>query len=303
MRVAAIDIGTNSILLLVVERRPDGRLSVVEDRCRVEGLGRFVDRTGVLDEAAIARGLEAIAEYSAVIARVRPDRVAAVGTQAFREAKNGECFLAPATKALGAHIEVVAGLREAKLAFAAVMRSFPDLHQRGLVVCDLGGGSTELIVSGPSQIESIVSLPIGAVRMTERHLGSDPPAPSEISALVVAIDAALAAQALPTDRPLVGVAGTVTTLAAVAQRLDPYDAARVHGFRLLRAEVERQLVRYLELPLAKRRKIRGLDPRRATTIIAGAAILDRVMAKMSASEVIVSDRGIRWGLAYELLES
>ena len=197
----------------------------------------------------------------------------------------------------------MAGLREAKLAFAAVMRSFPDLHQRGLVVCDLGGGSTELIVSGPSQIESIVSLPIGAVRMTERHLGSDPPAPSEISALVVAIDAALAAQALPTDRPLVGVAGTVTTLAAVAQRRDPYDAARVHGFRLLRAEVERQLVRYLELPLAKRRKIRGLDPRRATTIIAGAAILDRVMAKMSASEVIVCDRGIRWGLAYELLES
>jgi exopolyphosphatase/guanosine-5'-triphosphate,3'-diphosphate pyrophosphatase len=165
-------------------------------------------------------------------------------------------------------------------------------------VVDIGGGSTELIVGG-AQVERAVSVPIGSVRLTERLLLHDPPAAEERRALDAAIDRALEAAPQP-EGELWGVAGTVTTLCALALGLTDYDGARVHGQKLARDEVERQLERLGALPLAERRRLRGLDPRRADVIVAGAAILARVMARAGAAEVGVSDRGIRWGLAYEL---
>jgi exopolyphosphatase/guanosine-5'-triphosphate,3'-diphosphate pyrophosphatase len=297
VRVATIDVGTNTILLLIAD--VDGeRISVVDDRARVERLGRGVDKTGALDPDAIARGLDAIREYAEAIRAAGVARVVAVGTQALREAKNGADFLEPARALLGGvPVEVIGGGREAELAFAAVMMSFPELRRGEVVVVDVGGGSTEYIAGRDGAIVSATSVPIGSVRLAERHLASDPPAAAEARALVAAIDEELAALALPARVPVVGTAGTATTLAAVALGLERYDAARVQGLRLSRGEIDRQLARYLELPADERAaRMRGLDPKRADVIPAGAAILARTLVKLDAAELIVSDRGIRWGL-------
>jgi len=298
MRVATVDVGTNSILLLIVDLANGAR--VVCDRARIERLGKGVDRTGALDDAAIARALDAMREYGALIREHGADKVAAVGTQALREARNGAAFLEPAAKLLGAPIEVIGGRREAELAHLAVLRSFPALAERELVVCDVGGGSTELIVGEAGRIDAQTSVPIGSVRMAERHLLADPPKAAEAAAMIADIDRSLAAVDLPHGATLVGIAGTVTTLAAVTLGLEAYDPERVQGMRLPRHEVERQLARYLEMSLAERRNVRGLDPKRADVIPAGAAVVARIMARLSADEIVVSDRGIRWGLAYEL---
>jgi exopolyphosphatase / guanosine-5'-triphosphate,3'-diphosphate pyrophosphatase len=299
VRLATIDIGTNTLLLLVAESAPGGELRIIADRMRIERLGKGVDRTGVLDEERLQASLEALREFAGVIGESGVDRVAAVGTQALREAKNGADFLGPAAEILGVPVEVIAGEREAQLAFTAVARSFPALSGT-FVVCDVGGGSTELVVARAGVVESMVSIPIGSVRLAERHLTGDPPEQRAGQALHAAIDAALAAVTLPHGLPLVGTAGTVTTLASVALGLERYDPDRIQGMRLPRAVVERQLARYLELRLDERRRLPGLDPKRADVIPAGAAIVARVMAAMGAEEMIVSDRGIRWGLAYEL---
>jgi len=299
-RVATIDIGTNSILLMIADVAADGSVQVIDDRCRIERLGRGVDKSGALDPAAIARALDALHEYAGAIRAAGATRVAAVGTQALREAANGAEFLEPAGALLGVPIEVIGGRREAELAFAAVMKSFPELRRGPLVVMDVGGGSTELIVGKDGAIESLVSVPIGSVRMAERHVQNDPPSPEDGVALVAGIDAALAPHPLPHGVPLVGIAGTATTLAAVAIGLEPYDPDRVQGMRVPRVEVDAQLRRYLSASTAERSTIRGLDPKRADVIHAGCAIIARVMARMEADALVVSDRGIRFGLLAEL---
>ncbi len=298
-RLAAIDIGTNSILLLVLESR-DGHLHVLEDRCRIEGLGRGLDRTGRLDEAAIGRGLSALEEFAAAISAAGVTRTAIVGTQALREATNGTDFLSPATKILGTPVEVIGGRREAELAFRAVSGSFPSLAHDRIVVCDVGGGSTELTGASRGQIESLVSVPIGAVRMTERCLGADPPTNDQVAAMRAAIAKAFAAVTIP-GGILVAVSGTATTLAAVELGIDPYDGGRVHGARLSIPAMRQQIAHYGSLPNEARKRIPGLHPKRADTIFAGATILEHVATAMGAPDLIVSDHGIRWGLAYEIL--
>lgn len=293
MRLAAVDVGTNSILLTIAE--PDGRggWKVLDDRCRVERLGQGVGRTGVLADAAMARALDALGEYAGVIHAAHVDRVGVVGTQALREAQNGAAFVARAQAVLGVPLEIIAGRREAELSFAAVVDAFPELATGPLAVIDVGGGSTELIVGDGGTITSLTSLPIGAVRLAERH-GAD------AAALLADIRATLAAFRLPAGAPLVAVAGTATTLAAVAEGLVTYDAARVQGLRLPRATVDAITERFLATPIAERMAIVGLDPRRADVIHAGAAILSCAMAQAQASELVISDRGLRFGLLAEL---
>jgi exopolyphosphatase/guanosine-5'-triphosphate,3'-diphosphate pyrophosphatase len=198
-------------------------------------------------------------------------------------------------------VEVIDGRREAELAFRAVVCSMPDLGRGELLVFDVGGGSTELVSGAGGAVRELASVPIGAVRLSERFLAGDPPRPDEVRAMIAAIDAALAGAPVPAGVPLVGTAGTATTLAAVALGLARYDPDRVQGMRVARAEVERQLARYLELTVAERRRIPGLEPKRADTIPAGAAIVARVLDRAGADGFVVSDRGVRWGLAYELL--
>jgi exopolyphosphatase/guanosine-5'-triphosphate,3'-diphosphate pyrophosphatase len=303
--VAVIDIGTNTLLLLVAEvEQRDNRLvlTAVRDTCEFGRLGQGLDKTGALAADAIERSLAIARRYRAVIDELKVDTVCAVGTQALREAGNASEFVAPAEKILGVPIEVIAGEREAELVFRAVSESFPELAR--FVIADVGGGSTEIIAAAGAltQVESFTSLPIGSVRLHERHLHADPPTPAQVQALVAGVDDALASvvATLPKGVCLVGTAGTATTIGSVELKLRSYDPDKIQGLRLPVEVVERQLARYLELTLGERRHMPGLPPERADVIAAGTAIYARLLHHLEASAFVISDRGVRWGLAYEL---
>jgi len=301
MSLASIDIGTNTTLLLVAGTDPS--VAVLEERAEITRLGRGIGREGALDPEAIARTLAVLREYAAT-ARRHGARIAAVGTEALRRAPNATAFLGPAAEILGTEVEVIDGEREAALTFRAVVESFPDAHRGQLVVVDIGGGSTEIVLATDGRVEFRTSVPLGSVRLTEAFVRHDPPARADQDAIAAAVDDAV--RAVPfSSRPatLVGVAGTVTSLAAMALELATYDPARVHGHRLSRGDLGRQLARLAAATQAERERIVGLDPRRADVIFAGAVILERIAAAAGAAEVLVSDRGIRWGLLYELIRT
>lgn len=305
-RLAAVDIGTNTLLLLVAEAAAgtdDGGVRALRDECRFGRLGQGLDRSGRLAGDAIERSLDILREYRQIMDAAKVDLVVAVGTQALREAENARDFLAPAEAILRAPIEVVNGEREADLVYRSVVAAFPELAAGDLVVADVGGGSTEIIAGRGGAVRSLISLPIGSVRLGERHLHGDPASPDETRALLADIDRHLG-QLDPELRrggaALVGTAGTATTLAAVEQKLRSYDADRVQGFRLSRAVIERQLARYLELTVAEKRHLAGLEPERADVIAAGAAIYARLVVHLGADEMVTSDRGVRWGALLEL---
>lgn len=300
MRVAAFDIGSNTLLLLVAETGAGGALVPLIDLCRFGRLSQGLDASGRLEPAAIERSLAVLREYREHLDELAPDRIGAVGTQALREAENAAEFLEPAAELIGAPVEVIAGEREAELVYRASAESFPELAAEALVIADVGGGSTEIIVGRGGELERATSVPIGAVRLTERHLASDPPSPEETKALIADIDGAIAELDLPAGAPLVGTAGTATSFASVELRLTDYDGARVQGVRLSPAQVDRHLARFLELTVAEKRQLAGLEPERADVIAAGAAIYARLLARIGAPEFVISDRGVRWGLASEL---
>jgi exopolyphosphatase/guanosine-5'-triphosphate,3'-diphosphate pyrophosphatase len=293
VRIAVIDIGTNTLLLLVVEKR-DGKLEPVVDLCRFGRLGKGLDATGSLAPDAIAKSLEICREYRKVMDELGVDAPRVIATQAMREANNAVDFVPKAEAILRAKIEVIAGSREAELAKTAVARTFPDLAETPYVVVDVGGGSTEFIT--PS---SAVSIPIGAVRLTERHLKTDPPTAAEIAALDADIANHLATLELPAGVPLVATAGTATTIAAIKLGLIHYDAEAVTGLRIAPDALDALLARLYAATVAERRAIPGMESERADVIAAGVAIYARVVARMHAPVMITCDRGIRWGVAYE----
>ena len=304
MKVATIDIGTNSVLLLIAETSAAGLTPLLE-RATITRLGEGVDRTRELADGAKRRTLECLSDYAKDIARHAPDRVGAVGTSAMRDARGGPEFAREAEDVLGLRPVVIEGRREAELTFHGALSGL-SVDGRAAVF-DVGGGSTEIVVGNvpnpPSlpRIESATSLDIGSVRLFERHVRSDPPAPSEIDAVSAAVELALAAEPrMPEEATLVGVAGTVTTLAAIAGEIEPYDARRVHGARL-DLEAIRELVRRLtRATLDERKRLPGLPPRRADVIVAGAVLVERFVTWSRKSSILVSDRGVRWGLAEEI---
>jgi len=302
MRVAAIDIGTNSVLLLLAETDADGRLSPIAERATITRLGEGVDRTRQLSEAARARTLACLGEYARELNALAPSRVAVVGTSAMRDARGGAEFAEDAERLLGVRPVVVSGRREAELTFRGALSGL-DL-EGAVAVFDVGGGSTE-IVSGSvamsrPRIASAKSLDIGSVRLFERHVRSDPPSPAELESLRSSVDSVLADEpAIAKDATLVGVAGTVTTLAAVASSVAPYDASRIHGARLTLETIRSVADRLARSTLAERKRLPGLDPRRADVIVAGAVLVERILTWSGKAELVVSDRGVRWGLAEE----
>jgi exopolyphosphatase/guanosine-5'-triphosphate,3'-diphosphate pyrophosphatase len=295
MGTAVIDIGTNTLLLLIV----DDSMKPVVDLCRFGRLGKGLDASGQIAAESIERSLEICREYRKVIDEHHVGTPIVVGTQALREAKNSADFVRVAQDILGAPIEVIAGEREAQLAFLSVARTFPELGGSPYVVVDVGGGSTEVIVTNGTKAVSAVSLPIGAVRLTERHLQHDPPTPEETRALFADIDGRLAQLELPTGVPVIATAGTATTLGAIALRLETYDSVAVTGLRLESIAIDAQLARLLTANVAARRLIKGMEPQRADVIAGGVAILARIVHRIDATVLITCDRGVRWGLAYE----
>lgn len=290
-RVAAIDLGSNSTRLLVADA--DGRqLTEVERLLTITRLGDGVDASGRLSEPAMQRVATCVAGYAGRASELGAEVPLAVATSAVRDAGNGPEFL-QSLERHGVRSRLLTGGEEARLTLRGVAsgRSIAT----PVVVCDIGGGSTELIAGDGGEVQFAVSLDMGCVRMSERHLQSDPPTDEQLAALRREV-----ATMLPADLPggeLIGVAGTITTLATIDLGLDREIPERIDGHRLAAAVVNAQLQRLAALPLDQRRHVRGLMPERAPTIVAGTAILAELMQRLSASALTVSERDILHGAA------
>lgn len=297
MRLAAVDMGTNSTRLLIADLEADGRLTEVLRRATVTRLGHGVDRTGRLDDAAIHRVLAELEVVGGLLDEHGVERAVGVLTSAVRDAENG-AELTDRVRALGIDALTIPGEREAGLTFLGATSGRPA-EDRPVAVVDIGGGSTEFVVGHVGAPEFAVSTQAGVVRHGERHLHSDPPEPDELHAL--ASDArAIFLDAVPADvRGAVGtviaVAGTATSCAAMVQELDPYDPERVHGSRLQLAQVDELTARLALLTEAERREVVGLQPDRAPTIVAGCVLLADVLRLFGAEECEVSEHDILRG--------
>ncbi len=298
--VAAIDLGTNTCLLLVAAR--DGaQLVPLAEELRVVRLGEGVDRTGRLAETAMNRAEEVFREYRHIIHSFKCHRIRCVATSAFREATNRNELARRIRAATGYDLTAITGQEEARWVLRAVQEALPQAEGRRIIV-DVGGGSTEIIMEDGGQLGAVESLPLGSVRLTERWLHNDPPAPEELAALQADIEGVLAGRAIQRDvEAMVGVGGTATTFVAMDLQLSTYNHRQVHGAPLGRATLEHILDRCGALPYAERVKLPGLHPGRADIILAGGLILNGLMDHFNRQDLIVSDRGLRWGVVADLL--
>jgi exopolyphosphatase/guanosine-5'-triphosphate,3'-diphosphate pyrophosphatase len=306
MRVGVVDIGTNSTRLLIADV-DDGAIDELDRRSEVTRLGQGVDTSGRLADEAMGRVLATLAAYRDALdqAGVPADARVAVLTSAARDAANGADFVRRVIDDYGLDARTIAGEEEARLTFRGATHGRDPGDATPLLVVDIGGGSTELIVgaAGADEPDFHVSLQAGVVRQTERHLHDDPPPPHQLQQLADDVRGILEAgvpEAVRTRaRAAVGVAGTATSLAAIDQELAPYDPRRVHGYELERAEVELLLARLAQMPLANRRNVRGLHPDRAPTIVAGTAIMLEVLRAFGLERTEVSEHDLLHGVALE----
>lgn len=302
MRVAAFDIGTNTVLMLVAESSGATAPKAILERARITRLGEGVDRNRQLAPQAVERTLDALRDFSLEARELGVDRMIAVGTSAMRDAKGGDEFCNRAERLLGQRPQVISGEREAALTFRGALSGLPTSPRVG--VFDVGGGSTEIVLGsaqGDFSIENSISLDIGSVRLTERHIQNDPPSLGEIEQIRQSVRSELQKVSTLSNVPLVGIAGTVTTLAAIAKGVFPYDANVIHGMQLSTAELRDVHKRLVNCSLAERREIPGLEPKRADVIVAGATLVLEVLEWANVSHITISDRGVRWGVAIEAL--
>ena len=302
-RVAAVDLGTNSTRLLVADVA-DGRVDEVERETRITRLGESVDRRGLLLPLPIARVRNVLSDFRRTIEKLDAERTLAIATSAIRDAENGEAFLGEVEWSYGFETRLLSGHDEALLTFRGVTVDRP--LRAVTVVVDLGGGSTELVAGGPDEVRWHDSLDIGSVRLTERFLPSDPPKREELSACAEAVRALLS-ERVPREiradtTAAIGVAGTITSLAALDLGLEEYDRRRVHGHVLTVGALQEQLERLASVPVDERRRLRPLDPERAPVIVAGAIIAREVVAFFDVDGVEVSEHDILDGAALAAAE-
>ena len=300
MRVAAIDLGTNSTRLVVADVEDDElvvnhhkvRVTEVVRRLEITRLGEGVDELGQLQPKPVARVHRVLDRYVAEAEALGAEHVLAVATSAVRDARNGTEFLAGLEQRYGFATRLLDGREEAETTFRGIT-SDRTLERETLVV-DIGGGSTELLVGGPEGIAFAASLQAGGVRLTERFLHGDPPLPAELAAAAAHVRALLPALAVTAA---IGVAGTVTTVATIDLELDEHDVERVHGHRVPRSVVEHVMDELAALPLDERKHVRGLEPARAPVIVGGLVVLREVMDTYGLEEIEASERDILHGAA------
>jgi exopolyphosphatase/guanosine-5'-triphosphate,3'-diphosphate pyrophosphatase len=290
VRVAAVDLGTNTTRLLVADIE-DGRIDEVHRETRITRLGEGVDARHRLLPVPIARARNALTDYRRTLERLGAERTLAVATSAVRDAENGEAFLGEVEWSYGFTTRLLSGDEEAELTRRGVD------PKPGTLVVDIGGGSTELIVD-----EFHTSLDIGSVRYTERFVHTDPPDPAELDEISRAVHTILEEQVQVKAQTAIGVAGTLTTLAALDLGLEQYDRERVHGHRLTTAAARTQLARLAALPLHERRALPAIEPDRAPVIVAGAVILVSILDHFGLEEIEVSERDILDGIALAAAE-
>ena len=308
MRVAAIDCGTNSIRLLIADIE-NGTLTDVVRTMVIVRLGEGVDKTGEFSQAALARTFAAIETFALLISQHQPERVRFVATSASRDVSNRSEFMDGVLSRLGIEPDIISGDEEAELSFLGATADLVNEQEppaAPYLVVDIGGGSTEFVLgtTGPT---AAISTNVGCVRMTERHLISDPATPQEIAAAIADIDAAidLAYQSVPISQAhsLIGLAGSVTTVAAIALGLSEYDSTAIHGSRISALDIHRITGELLAMTRAQRARLGPMHEGRIDVIGSGALVLDRIMIRTGLGEVVVSERDILDGIARGLISN
>lgn len=311
MILAGIDIGTNTLRLLIADAGPATLRRIVSDRI-ITRLGQGIDRSGMLAPDAQERSISALARFAEQVRIRAVTALAAVGTSALRTAGNAPEFIRNAKDRTGIDIRVVTGDEEARLTLLGVRNAFgegPAGEQPGAcMVLDVGGGSTEVILARSAGESKERSLPLGAVYLTERFLTHDPPHQEEIARLRKAVREALRSLDEPGGRgavhpaALIGTAGTITTLAAMHLRMGEYDPARINGSRLPKQDLDRLVALLAVKSIVERRAMKGLEPGREDIILAGAIVVQEIMERTGAAELLVSDWGLREGIVLDLYE-
>jgi exopolyphosphatase/guanosine-5'-triphosphate,3'-diphosphate pyrophosphatase len=301
-RIAVVDLGTNSTRLLVGDVE-DGAITELDRRSKVTRLGQGVDSSGRLADEAMERVFGVLAEYRAAIDALEAAKTVAVATSAVRDADNGEEFRAVLRERFGLEADTISGDEEARLTFLGATAGRPDGGTETLVI-DIGGGSTEYVAGHPGNPPRFhASTRLGSVRQTERHISDDPPPAEQVASLAeearAIIEADVPGEIRESVSAAIAVAGTATSLAAIDQELDPYDPDRVHGYPLTVEACDRILAMLAALPLDERREVTGLNPDRAPTIVAGAAILIQSIRAFGLERVEISEADILHGAALD----
>ncbi len=306
-RVAAVDIGTNSLRLLVTDLDVAAGTAVeVLRRTTIVRLGQDVDRTGVFAPAALARTFAGLDDYVSLIEESAATAVRVVATSAARNVANPDALVCGVERRLGARPDIVSGLEEARLSYHGATWALVGHagFDQPFVVLDIGGGSTELVTCGgdPTRVWG-ESLDVGSVRLTERHLHTDPPTEQQVAAVVADVETALDGMSLPLDRigDLIGVAGTVTTMAAMVLRLEAYDRDRLHLVRIPTEALLAAVDEMVQLSVADRRSRPFMHPGRADVIGAGALVLGTVVRRLGVASLVVSEHDILDGIAWSLV--
>lgn len=296
--MAAIDIGTNTILLLIAEVH-QGKLKTLLDRETIVRLGEGVQQSGTLSEGAMKRGLQALEVYLKECRKMKVEKIFAVGTSALREAKNSALFLQRVKENYGLSIDVISGEEEARLSFSAVTEDLRD-RERPILVIDVGGGSTELVYGKDNAILQWISLPLGIVRFSERFLLSDPVKEAEWKAMAEEIRKQLSCFSFPKEPlSMISIGGTGTALASVELGLEKFIPEKIHRFVLTREALGSQLSLYRSKTVEERKTIKGLPSARADVILAGGTILYLIMEEAGCSSFMISTHGVRYGLLYK----
>ena len=301
-RVASFDIGSNTVLMLIAERDPGGAWRRIDEHAEITRIAAGLDSTGTLAPEPVERTARALERFDAIATRHGVSRVLATGTAPFRRARNGAQVARALSLRLGSPIHVASGEEEAQLSLLASRASFGHLDPVWIV--DIGGASTEVIWCHGARSD-VLSIDVGSVRLAERTLpGDGPPDAHQRAALDAAIGTALARLDVPADRrghPLIGIAGTVTTIAAIDLDMATWDADRAHGHQLQLDRIEAIDERLMAMSRQQRETVPGVDPRRADVIHAGARLLAAICRHLHAPAVTVSDRGVRWGRLFREL--
>jgi exopolyphosphatase/guanosine-5'-triphosphate,3'-diphosphate pyrophosphatase len=296
MKVAAIDLGTNSFLCLVAEVDEKAqKLKKLDDLCRVVRLGEKVQANRLFLPAALKRAEICLDEFAALIKRHKVDRVIATATSAARDASNGE-ELMKLGRDRGIPIFIIEGVKEAELSFEGAISAVAEAPNKKIFVVDVGGGSTEFIFREPGKKLNGKSFDVGCVRLTEMFLTKDPVDEKEYQKLFDYASQVVKGYGRVAPDLVIGVAGTPTTLACVAQGLD-FDEEKVEGYQISRAQIAELASRLGSMPLEQRKKLKGLEPLRADVIIAGCALLECALALCGKDKMTVSTRGLRYGVA------
>ncbi len=302
MRLASIDIGTNSVKLVVAEVENQNIRNVILERTEITRLGEYVNKTNTLQKEAMDRTLKIIRDFKLEADNLGVQKIIAIATSAMRDAENRDEFVKSVNETINTELWVATGDEEAELTFIGAC-SDPQLCSRKLILVDVGGGSTEFILGQNGIIEDKFSINAGCVRLTEEFIHSDPISTDEIQNVfktIISLFYSRLSRIDMNERELVGVGGTITTLAAIHQGISDYKVDNIHRYVMSKEDIVSLLSYLKRMSLDERKKVQGLHPKRADIIVAGAAIFSTVMEILKAREIIVSTRGLRYGTLLKL---